>query len=97
MFGEHKSTITAYVVILGNTLSQIKAAFVVTKNYHYQTKTRVDAVDFCFEMHKILLENYSFVCDQVWEFIGREVYDFKKTGDITFAVIEALRKFAVSL
>lgn len=95
MYKEHKIKLRPYVIINGPSLNDVKSAFVILEKHKYQVPILVAAIDLCFQCMKIFGEQYSTVCNHVWQSAERKVYKFE-VKDLYLSVptvIENLRKF----
>ena len=76
LHNDHKLVIQPYVVICGQSLSEIKTAFVIVEPLRYQVNSVSEAINVCFQVMKIFEEPYSQICNHLWEFIEKKVYGF---------------------
>ena len=76
LYNDHKLVIRPYVVICGQSLSEIKTAFVIAEPLRYQVSSVSEAISVCFQLMKIFQEPYSKICNHLWEFIEKRIYGF---------------------
>ena len=86
-----------YIVICGQSLADIKHAFVVAEPIKYQLTTPSDAINICFQLMKIFNQPYSSICNHVWELLEKQIYGFdvkSPFGNVT-TLIEKLNETVV--
>lgn len=77
MHNLHKIKVQPYVIINGPSLTDIRSSLVVIENHEYQVTFPVAEIDLCFQSMKMFGEKFSPVCNHVWQFIEREIYNFE--------------------
>lgn len=73
---EHKLVTQPYVVIHGANINSITAAYVIIGNHTYQVASPSKAIDLCFQSVKVFQKDFSHICNHVWQFLEREIFQF---------------------
>ena len=79
-----------YVAIIGSSLSNIIASYVVIQNQTYQVNSPTQAVDICFQFVRVFHSKFSHMCNHVWQFIEKEAYDMTSTSTMYKGVSELI-------
>ena len=67
-------------MINGPSLSNILHAYVVVGKHTYEVPSVLGAVDICYRITSVLQEDFSFICNHVWEFLGNQIYSSEHSG-----------------
>lgn len=76
LYSDHKLSVAPYVVIFGPNLSNISSAYTVIGQHTYEVATPLDAVNLCFQSVKVFRKEFSNICNHVWQFLERHLYNF---------------------
>jgi hypothetical protein len=84
------TTVQPYILLVGSTLNNISASYVVINENTYKAISVVDAIDFCFKVIHVLDARYPFECQHVWYLIQWLVYKIQTTKDLKIPYIQDL-------
>lgn len=77
---KHCIAVKPYVIIYGQSLDKITSSFVVLGDHMYQVTTPLIAVDVCFQSVETIGDEFSIVCNHIWQFLEKAVYQFDITS-----------------
>lgn len=83
-------TVQPYIIIVGSSLSNVAASYVVVNNYTYKTVSLCDAIDFCFKVYHVLDFKYPFECQHIWHLIQVSLYGIQTKSDLKIPFIQDL-------
>ncbi|XP_044760070.1 uncharacterized protein LOC123317551 [Coccinella septempunctata] len=81
-------TVQPYLIIVGQSLSNVTSAYVVINNNLYNTVSVLDAVDFCFKAYHMLDAKYSYESHHIWYLIQWSLYSLYTKSDIKIPFIQ---------
>jgi len=86
-------TVQPYIIIVGPTLTNVHAFYVVIENINYQTKTLLDALKFCFETYFVLDVKYPSESQHLWYLLQWELFNVISDKDIQIPFINDILQF----
>ncbi|KAL0110647.1 hypothetical protein PUN28_013912 [Cardiocondyla obscurior] len=75
-------TVQPYIVVVGPTLTNIYAFYVIIKDKNYQTNTLFDAIKFCFQTYFVFDLKYPTECQHLWYLMQWELFNVTYDKDI---------------
>lgn len=83
-------TLQPFIIVVGPSLKQISARYIVLNNLRYEMTSIVKSVDACFKIIFVLNTEYSADCTQVWQFIQKALFNLNTKYDKIFTTVRAL-------
>lgn len=83
-------TIQPYILLVGPTLTNILAAYVIIDDNTYKTESVLEAIDFCFKSFHVLDATYPFQSEHIWFLFQRNIYNIRTKYDKSIPFIQDL-------
>lgn len=80
-FSEFGLSLQPYIIIVGESLSEIVSYFIVINETQYIVKNIVSAVNICFKIIWVVNAEYAAECQGTWMFIQKALYNLNTRGD----------------
>lgn len=92
-YSELRLPLQPYVLVLGQSPSNVSQCFVVTNDVIYEVDTLLKAVDTCFKLFFVLNAQYPSVSVEPWLFLQKAVYKIDTPYDTTSSRLLELLSF----
>lgn len=89
-FQELGLTLQPFIIVVGPSLIQISARYVILNNLRYEMPSIVKSVDACFKIIFILNAEYSAESTHIWQFIQKYIFTLSTKHDKIFTTVRAL-------
>lgn len=88
-------TVQPYIIIVGPTLTNIHAFYVVIDDKNYETKTLLDALRFCFQLYFVLDIMYLSESQHLWYLLQWELFSVTSDKDINIPFLNDIVQFKI--
>lgn len=83
-------TLQPFIIVVGATVKEISARYIVLNNLRYELPSILKSVDACFKLIFALNAEYSAECKHVWQFIQKVLFKMSTKYDKIFTTVRAL-------
>jgi len=74
-------TVQPYIIVVGETLENIKTFFVCVDSILYEVPSTLKALDICFKAFHVLDAEYPSASEHIWQLIQVGLYNFSTKYD----------------
>lgn len=87
-----KTRVQPFVVLVGPTVEQYEACYLIIDEVKYQFNNVLKAFDQCFKAIQVLMTEYSYEARGIWLFIQQALYRISTRYDKKNSTVSALVK-----